>query len=742
MYIQKNFGKLSIRKKYIIRFLIAMMLPMLAAEAGFYQVHLRTVENDIINLKYTCMEQAHDVLDNNLWQLMQIGVKIQGNSGFFTSMLKNNSYRKIQMKNELYIYSIANRFGENMQIYYQEFDGIFSTEGFTDLMVFLKNGCGLNEKEATEFQNILRDPKKDRFYQYRINGKDTLAYMKNLEYNSSVSYSTLFFFIDVDSIRDIFRECIGNDIAGEMALVDADGNILFSDLENSEMIDYCQNTDGNIINKQNQNDQYILMSHVSPINGWRCVFAISRESMHKGISRQQIVLLFIAVMVLLIGIIMSVMLAFNTYRPIGDMYSQVSGEKNSEVNEIDNIITTVSAIKQNNAYLRQSIEKNTLLLVDHAIDRFLNGIYDEETCIEKLATFNVSMNLHYFTIAAISIGGKAEKCKISELHQHIMQCAHEVKAENETDLKALVLERDYENIILWVLNTQNEWDAREYVDALIKKLKNSGIDEWTSIGVGRVYENFADIIKSYTDAMICVEQMCFKQEHGISFYDDIMNVESSDVSDDNAEKLLRLVQSIRQGNEKAAIQILEEMAESIGESYLMARYVLIDIVNTVVHLAYEISGRNFETDLERVLQVRGIKLAIQDLSDLIRKLCTYTAQQHLESSKQLGDNMLRYVQDNYTQPEISLDSVAERFGLSSYYVSRFFGQYAGIPFREYITRMRMEYAKELLLKTDLQIRDIVQKIGYSDASTFIKRFKKYAGVTPGEYRAGKDEREL
>ena len=58
----------------------------------------------------------------------------------------------------------------------------------------------------------------------------------------------------------------------------------------------------------------------------------------------------------------------------------------------------------------------------------------------------------------------------------------------------------------------------------------------------------------------------------------------------------------------------------------------------------------------------------------------------------------------------------------------------GENLKSYITRLRMEEAKKLLTQTALPLYEIVSRIGYLDVSSFIRKFKKEVGMTPGEYR--------
>ncbi|MHA6530819.1 helix-turn-helix domain-containing protein [Paenibacillus sp. BAC0078] len=83
---------------------------------------------------------------------------------------------------------------------------------------------------------------------------------------------------------------------------------------------------------------------------------------------------------------------------------------------------------------------------------------------------------------------------------------------------------------------------------------------------------------------------------------------------------------------------------------------------------------------------------------------------------------------------ISLDEVADHLHLNASYFSRLFKKETGITFIEYVTRLKMERAKELLDGTHSTVGEICEQLGYDNQSYFIKTFKVHAGVTPAEYR--------
>ena len=108
-----------------------------------------------------------------------------------------------------------------------------------------------------------------------------------------------------------------------------------------------------------------------------------------------------------------------------------------------------------------------------------------------------------------------------------------------------------------------------------------------------------------------------------------------------------------------------------------------------------------------------------------------------ESGSKLKDTMWRikpYVDSSY-QEDLSLQSVAERFDIDKYQLSRTFKQEFGVNYWSYVTKVRIEKAADLLVGTNWKNGRIAEHTGFLDESHFSRAFKKYYGVTPKEYRS-------
>ena len=93
----------------------------------------------------------------------------------------------------------------------------------------------------------------------------------------------------------------------------------------------------------------------------------------------------------------------------------------------------------------------------------------------------------------------------------------------------------------------------------------------------------------------------------------------------------------------------------------------------------------------------------------------------------------RYLQEHLAE-EVILSVLAEEFHLSAQYISQLFKNEIGVGFLTYLTNIRMEKAKQLLLSTSLSIAEVSEQSGYGDYRVFTKVFKKSEGITPSQYR--------
>ncbi len=105
----------------------------------------------------------------------------------------------------------------------------------------------------------------------------------------------------------------------------------------------------------------------------------------------------------------------------------------------------------------------------------------------------------------------------------------------------------------------------------------------------------------------------------------------------------------------------------------------------------------------------------------------------IDHTNRVVSQAFSYIEQNFTRP-VTLKHVSDLLNVSQFYFSHLFTQYAGISFKTYLTRRRIEEAKKLLQQTDLKIIVIAHRSGFSEANSLTKMFKKFTGLSPSAYR--------
>jgi len=131
---------------------------------------------------------------------------------------------------------------------------------------------------------------------------------------------------------------------------------------------------------------------------------------------------------------------------------------------------------------------------------------------------------------------------------------------------------------------------------------------------------------------------------------------------------------------------------------------------------------NNEEDMQAVCG-----LLIRDYMETIRKMRRWSSYNPMIKAE-------GYVQDHYHRSDLSIQDIARFLEMSPSYLSKTFKSEIGDTFTDYLTKLRMNKALQLLTDTNLKVYEIAQAIGYNDQTHFSKAFKKQYGVSPSDFR--------
>ena len=184
-----------------------------------------------------------------------------------------------------------------------------------------------------------------------------------------------------------------------------------------------------------------------------------------------------------------------------------------------------------------------------------------------------------------------------------------------------------------------------------------------------------------------------------------------------------------------------QLGDGNVKSIFLRQYVVMDLYVTAVSVL-EKSGYKSRDLVERcgdAKEMAAYLTTVEQTREYIKKLFSAVLDLRSEAVDGKYDGIMQkaktYINDHFEKDGISLNMVAAEVNLSPSHFSTVFGQEMGETFVEYLTRIRMEKAKELLRTTGKKVTEIAFEVGYRDAHYFSNLFKKTQGCTPGEYRS-------
>ncbi len=188
---------------------------------------------------------------------------------------------------------------------------------------------------------------------------------------------------------------------------------------------------------------------------------------------------------------------------------------------------------------------------------------------------------------------------------------------------------------------------------------------------------------------------------------------------------------------------MEEFTRDALTSEIMRQYLIMDIYITVMAF-YEklgIEDEGFKARAEQIRTRMQKKQSPSELANELKELLLIIVDMRDRLSERRYSDIIgkakEVLEETYMQDDISLNSVAEMVGMSPSYFSSIFSKESGKTFVEYLTEIRMEKAKELLMCSSMKTSDIGHSVGYKDSHYFSYIFKKKQGCSPKEYRARK-----
>jgi two-component system, response regulator YesN len=277
--------------------------------------------------------------------------------------------------------------------------------------------------------------------------------------------------------------------------------------------------------------------------------------------------------------------------------------------------------------------------------------------------------------------------------------------------------------------------ARALFPALTQELEALGRGRFTwSLGVGAPVAGVADIPRSY-DSALHAGRLCFYRGQGKVIFPRARHDGHFSVGT-AAKGLFR--EALRDNDREHALRLVDQLSQEARRCELTdinsVRNAFFDLLLAV----FDAAPRGPVEDSEKtyVWQEVHERATLDELTQLVGdnlRALPADAQPRARESRTVMD-IQRFLREHYASPGISLQVIADHARLSRTYVSFLFKSVTGENVNDYITRLRLTRAKELLLDAGIKAGEVASRVGYADSNYFSTIFRKHVGMSPTEFR--------
>ena len=672
-------------KRYVLSYLSVVLAVCMALGLALVRVasgQLRQAETEVYQAR---LAQTADYIERQLSTMEDIRLDVKTRLPFQPFYLNRQKTNEFELLDAFSRYAGFSPWIEEYYLWYQDDGKVFGTRStYSEHIFFQRVMKGLSAEQMTE---ALPEAGK-MLFQVPETRPDTLMIALPFYFGTAripTGRCTLIFLVKLAQLRQTIWQMTGQPFDSGFAL-EYEGQTVLSTL-----------TAERTLSGQGTKEKARVVIEEPSIAGLERLGSFER------------LMIWIVVLAVLLGTAIAVYAAWRSYQPIRKLYAKYGGSQKPS-NELQTLEELLSNSLKRNSFSQKQIEEQMeqldlqqSWLKQQLVMMLITG-NDSPVVKELIQKMGFEMSHAHFALCFLYLQG-------DEGDRTGLVRSIEDFSDEECTLYAAELQENREYIVL--MNFQEEEQCRELLELLSDSLESRNLSvrvQWSRT-CSQLNEIASAAIETLNTPPVALA---------------VDNAEAEE--EDALEQMAALTES---GSTSQALALLETMiaqTENRYPSYLMRIYMLNRLVQQMMTLASRegvtLPPKSPGQDPDSVRET---------LEQLVRALCRKGAQRS-SAEKPEGGKTAAYVREHCLDGDISLSSTAEALGISTKQVSRLLRMEVDMTFKEYLLHLRMSAAQDFLREEGLSIAETAGRVGYFNISHFIKCFKAYTGMTPGEWK--------
>lgn len=758
------------------------MVPIFIS--GFvYLEAANIVEKEINRTNMAMLRQVQQAIDSKMMDIQKISLQTALNPYTSSIVYMRNDgsshyhYLAGKLNEELRLYKLSNEIIDNFYIYFKNIDYVLSHETGAESQLYYSTYINPSpEFHKEDFSNwqIFHDNTHIKEF-VKVSAKSTDGRnIKSIAYVQSIPMSDRrsplgSIVIQLDEAKLI--EAIENvklDPRAEVFILDKSNTLIAStqpgDISysiNFEALPDIRDVLYRTLNGENMAISY-LNSEFSDMN-WKYVTVIPARIFAEKAEHIRKLVLISVLLCFLIGGFAAYFFTKRNYHPVKDIMKGIASKAGipagTRCNEYNYIREAISNTINEKEAFREKLKRHDSVIKSNFLTKLLLGRLEQTLPVnEALASFDIAFMSEYFAVILFCIEDyndlfKDEDKLASEERLTLVQFIIANVVEELANQKSKGLMVEISDTMACLLNFgENELEEANaeiirIVDGAMAVFRDSFKIHLT-VSISNVHDTFAGIPKAYQEALDAMEYKMLVGSEEVIKYE---NVKKSNNKTHNyyynLEIEQQLINTIKMGDFIRSRDLLNEIFDKSlyagSVSLDMAKCLMFDLVSTFVKTLeeLEITSKGIFLEefnpVEELFGCKTIKEMKLKMISILSRVCNYIETRKKSHNSVLKDQILLYIEDHYDDDSLSIAAMANLYNVNLSYLSKFFKEQTGEGLLDYVNRFRLEKAKGLLQDEDANIGEVARKVGFYNSNALIRVFKKYEGITPGQYKSMK-----
>lgn len=746
--------RFSVFKGFLITYLVIILI--FAISCGYTYIQMfHTIDNYEGKNMDAHLEQSQKVLTQRMNEINNLPSQLMQNtavSTFLNTNIYNINSEFYAPTNSLEIISIlanyrsTNSLVDDILLFspytnklidsYSSFDG---TQGYGSLLS-LENLTfeGMKNSLLKEYSHNRLIPEMNVI----ISGEETkdILHITSLSPYSREVNGSCIVFINSEQLIELLQQSYGSENA-YVYLYNPDGCLLAktSGAPDATLDTFAGNKTLNL-----GGEKYLVRS-TQNTNTWNLAIATPYRFTLQDAFHFKRIILYIAFFSVLACVTLAFVFAKFNYLPVRNIFQKLTPESNgafshANANEFEAISDAIENLLDSEQSAHDAFEQNLPVLQMNFVQTLLRGEFSSPQEIEDAAQ-KLRLDIHGKTFAPLLVCVNSANGLADAEHLEQAALAKTVIIQS-LSAKARCLYCDYNNGIAAIPCFDNDAAGENLL--LIEEAIQTASDLLFASqnihlisAVGDFCQNLTDIFYSYERAKDYMDNglqttlrhntWCTPNVSGFSWYYYPLEVEN------------KLIHSFLSGNIDGVYEILNAVYEENANTRILSGNMISclysDIKATIYKLLAKTNTHELPENINAMLSNTNTVTPMSEFFHIAEDVFAVMDEQNRQESKaDISVKILNYVDSAALSPDFGRHSVAEHFYISEEYVSKYFKENTGFNFLEYVTKIKMTTAQQMLLDGNYTVNKIAEAVGYNSAIAFRRAFKAYTGSTPVEWR--------